>query len=570
MDRREDAKEAFDQAKNKVVQDQSFDQIQQRIESVGDANINQPSRNQLQSLIKLYSQGKFISALTDAKQLLKKFPNSANLYNIYGALNQGLSKLDEAVNAYNKAICIKPDYADAYNNLGTVLKEKGKLDRALEAYSKALSIKPDYAEAYNNMASALKKQGKLDEALMAYINALSIKPDYAEASFNFGNTLKEQGKTEEALEAYSKALSIKPDYAEACNNMASILKEQGKLDKAIETYKKALSIKPDYAEAYINMGNALINKGKLDKAIETYKKALSIKPDYAEAYNNLGNALSSNGRLKEAIKAYQKALSIKPDYAEALFNRSGSSQNLMEAIEWIEKCVSVSPNHVEANLILSALQFYNGNRSNFYRLQKSQHKEHSYMRSFNWIFSLPKLPSLYFHRWAFFDQMINLSKIDRPFYEFGVWRGVSFRYLIKKIERGYGFDTFEGLPEDWHNHKAGTYSSDSVVPKIDGGEFIVGKFEDTLPKFFADRRQRASIINFDADLYTSTICALTHAKPIIDQHTILIFDEFIMNKNWEQDEYKALQEFCNTHNYKYEVVAISLFTKQVAVKIIEP
>ena len=103
-------------------------------------------------------------------------------------------------------------------------------------------------------------------------------------------------------------------------------------------------------------------------------------------------------------------------------------------------------------------------------------------------------------------------------------------------------------------------------PKLMGG--IVGRRH--LAKIFADRRQRASIINFDADLYTSTICALTHAKPIIDQHTILIFDEFIMNKNWEQDEYKALQEFCNTHNYKYEVVAISLFTKQVAVKIIEP
>ena len=47
------------------------------------------------------------------------------------------------------------------------------------------------------------------------------------------------------------------------------------------------------------------------------------------------------------------------------------------------------------------------------------------------------------------------------------------------------FDTFEGLPEDWHNEKAGSYSSDGKIPKIEGGEFIVGKFEDTLPEFFA-------------------------------------------------------------------------------------
>ena len=78
----------------------------------------------------------------------------------------------------------------------------------------------------------------------------------------------------------------------------------------------------------------------------------------------------------------------------------------------------------------------------------------------------------------------------------------------------------------------------------------------------------ASIINFDADLYSSTICALNHAKPAIDKHTILIFDEFIMNKNWEKDEYKALEEFCANNDYTYEVLAISFFSKQVAARIV--
>tara|TARA_B100000035_G_C20780368_1_gene456595 strand:- start:145 stop:645 length:501 start_codon:yes stop_codon:yes gene_type:complete len=164
--------------------------------------------------------------------------------------------------------------------------------------------------------------------------------------------------------------------------------------------------------------------------------------------------------------------------------------------------------------------------------------------------------------------MTNLSKKDRPFYEFGVWRGEAFRYLIKTFKKGYGFDTFEGLPEDWHDQKTGTYSSDGNIPKIKGGKFIVGKFNDTLPSFFAEERPMASIINFDADLYSSTICALNCAKPVIDQDTILIFDEFIINENWEQDEYRALEEFCANNDYTYEVLAISFYTKQVAVKII--
>ena len=70
--------------------------------------------------------------------------------------------------------------------MGSVLKEQGKLEEAIEAYNKALAIKPDYAEAYNNMGIALKEQGKLEEAIEAYNKALAIKPDYAEAYLQHG------------------------------------------------------------------------------------------------------------------------------------------------------------------------------------------------------------------------------------------------------------------------------------------------------------------------------------------------------------------------------------------------
>jgi hypothetical protein len=77
----------------------------------------------------------------------------------------------------------------------------------------------------------------------------------------------------------------------------------------------------------------------------------------------------------------------------------------------------------------------------------------------------------------------------------------------------------------------------------------------------------ASLINFDADLYSSTLCALNNSNKVIDEKTILVFDEFIINNKWEEDEYKALNEFCDNLGFNYEVIAISLFTKQVAVKL---
>ena len=88
-----------------------------------------------------------------------------------------------------------------------------------------------------------------------------------------------------------------------------------------------------------------------------------------------------------------------------------------------------------------------------------------------------------------------------------------------------------------------------------------------MPKFFAKKRPLASLINFDADLYSSTLCALNSSLPVIDGKTVLVFDELIVNHQWENDEYKALVEFCTNHKFNFEVHMVSLFTKQVVVTL---
>ena len=64
------------------------------------------------------------------------------------------------------------------------------------------------------------------------------------------------------------------------------------------------------------------------------------------------------------------------------------------------------------------------------------------------------------------------------------------------------------------------------------------------------------------------MCALNYSKSVMDKDTILIFDEFIINDNWEQDEFKALNDFCAKYQLDYEVISVSFFTKQVALKLI--
>ena len=138
-----------------------------------------------------------------------------------------------------KKLYLSTDYADAYNNLGVALQDYGKLDEAIEAYKKAISIKPRYA-ANNNMANTLKDKGILKEAIEAYEKAISIKSDYADAYNNLGVALQDYGKLDEAIEAYKKAISIKPDYVEAHRNLSRITKynknnpQIGQLEKLLK------------------------------------------------------------------------------------------------------------------------------------------------------------------------------------------------------------------------------------------------------------------------------------------------------------------------------------------------
>ena len=389
-----------------------------------------------------------------------------------------------------------------------------------------------------------------------------------EQIINRGINFHLKGKIIEAINCYRYCINQDFNDHRIFFNYGKILEDFGKLKEAELSYRKAIEVKPAYAEAYSNLGNVLTRLGKLKEAELSYRKAIEVKPAYAEAYSNLGNVLTRLGKLKEAELSFCKAIEIKPDFVRAAWNLHGLANSIEEAEERINKCLKIEENYLYAKLTLSALKLHQGDQSLLDDLMNSKHKDHPITRSIKWVSNLPKLPELFFHQWGFFESIINKTKQDRPFYEFGVWRGDSFKYLINTFKKGYGFDTFEGLPEDWHNVKKGRYTSEGIIPSVDGGIFIKGKFEDTLPIFFSKPRPLASLINFDADMYTSTLCALNYSKPVIDKDTILLFDEFIMNKTWEDDEFKALNEFCNINNISYEVLGVSYFTMQVAVKLV--
>ena len=281
-----------------------------------------PTQDQLETLIKLYSHGKLKQALLQANNLLMQFPNAVILHNIFGVLQVGLKQYDAAISSYRTALKLKPNYVEAHNNLGNALMNIGDPDAAIRSYKRAIKIKPDYAEALNNMGNALKEKGDLGTAIDNYKRALSIDPNYVAAHYNMGAALKEQGDLDMALDSYGCAIKIKPDYAEAHYNMGVTLKVKGNAVAALDSYRQAIKIKPNYAEAHNNMGNVLMDDGDLSAAIDSFSQAIKIRSNFAEPYKNMGAALMDQGRLDAAAECFKSAIKIKPDYADAHRNLS--------------------------------------------------------------------------------------------------------------------------------------------------------------------------------------------------------------------------------------------------------
>jgi hypothetical protein len=143
--------------------------------------------------------------------------------------------------------------------------------------------------------------------------------------------------------------------------------------------------------------------------------------------------------------------------------------------------------------------------------------------------------------------------------EFGVYQGEATRrwskLLLNPNTKLHGFDSFEGLPENWLPHRQkGHFAADGAIPQIDDSRvrFFKGWFDETLPKYECPLHE-VLVINLDADLYSSTILVLKALKNQIVPGTYIYFDEF----NHRDHELRAFDEFINETGMQFSLVGVT-------------
>ncbi len=157
------------------------------------------------------------------------------------------------------------------------------------------------------------------------------------------------------------------------------------------------------------------------------------------------------------------------------------------------------------------------------------------------------------------DILVGTSDKAIDYLEFGVFEGASIGQWCalnhNPGSRFFGFDSFEGLPEDWHSGKRkGAFSTGGKLPQIEDPRvsFVAGWFQQSLRGFLASYRPQSQlVIHVDCDLYSSTLYCLTALDPMISPGTLIVLDDFFDALH----VYRALTDYCSAYLRQYKIVA---------------
>lgn len=167
-------------------------------------------------------------AATEFKAAQQAAPEKdPNLHLIYAKLGEAYDtagRNDEAAQAYQQAINVKPDQPGYYNNLGNVLARAGKIDEAKAAYTKSAELDPtNAATAWRNFGISLYNANRLGDAVEPLQKSADLDPKNPQtwyllgASLVYKMTVKTVGNKQipqfapGTIEAYQKAIELDPN-----------------------------------------------------------------------------------------------------------------------------------------------------------------------------------------------------------------------------------------------------------------------------------------------------------------------------------------------------------------------
>jgi tetratricopeptide (TPR) repeat protein len=328
-----------------------------------------PDRPGLASPAALYEAGlahmraqRYLDAQLACQQALVADPNHAPSLYLMGLLAFQADQPDHALQWLARAIRrdAQPEYL---SSLGTVLQQQQRHDEALQAFDAAVKLKPDDAELWRQIGNALAELKRLPDAVLSLQHALKLDPRNASAANKCGVLLHELGRFEEALACFTRCDEWLPGRAAVLHKRARTLVELERFDEALADGRRAHQLDPGNAEICNDIGIVLQRLDRFDEALEWLDRALALRADYVEALSNKATALGNFRRWEDALPLFDRALALKPDNIPVLLNKSLALSELHrfhEACAVFHRVRALDPDNADIEWDLALLQLLIG------------------------------------------------------------------------------------------------------------------------------------------------------------------------------------------------------------------
>jgi tetratricopeptide (TPR) repeat protein len=297
----------------------------------------------------LHLNDKYDEALSFYLKANQIEPKHPKIWCNLGVLYFQMQQYALAESALRYATMANRDYARAWDNLAAALGAQDKLDEALEACQHAIELRPDYPEAYFKMgvihfsrnefmearrdlqrAALLPSLAAYADCLQAMIHARLEQTEAAEAAVlravntdskcdllwmawnDLGLAYYALGDYQAAATAYGEGTMIKPDEAEAWFNLGVSYHRTGDLKAARDAYQQAVDLRESMSGAWHNLGIVCGQTNDNLAAMNAFRQEVVWAPDNIRAWYDLGVTLEKMGRRDEAKVAFSRVDALSP------------------------------------------------------------------------------------------------------------------------------------------------------------------------------------------------------------------------------------------------------------------
>lgn len=274
------------------------------------------------------ARGDFDEAIAVYTEVLKDktLPNQrrATLLTDRGVAYARRQSPREAIENFNSAIKLFPEYAAIYNNRGNVLLGIGAVGEAMKDFNRALILAPGYTAAYSNRAGAYMKLGRIQLALDDYTKAIRLVPVNPAALTGRGRAHLAAHRPQGAIRDFTRAVTFDSRFSAAYRSRAEAKMITGSYKEAVEDFSRAVAFDSRNPDLYVLRGEAYLEAGNLASAIKDLATAIDLNPRNARAYVERGFAYAKAEAYDEALNDFARALELEPRSAKAFAYRAWS------------------------------------------------------------------------------------------------------------------------------------------------------------------------------------------------------------------------------------------------------